>query len=202
MKHFQKKPWMTPSEGRRQGTSTGTRVSSGRFSPYSPKGGFADPIYQGGRYIAKEYFDYDPLEYYEQRLFGDSPDDVTWRYDLNKHIIGRDYHQKGNYVPSWLPRFPKKGYESPYTELQESSQYGIGKFQRRVSTRTSSKWKRPKYQQADICNRRGCACRQYNKIYRSTVHCDKRSRYALFRKLLNSVYSKQSNSSKPGPYWR
>ncbi len=187
---YKTKPWMTPYEGRRQ-SSTGTRVSGGRFSPYSPKGGFADPVFQGVREAGRRYFNYDPIDYYEKRLFDTDPDSVRWRYDLNKHLIGRDYHKSGRYVPSWLPRFPKKKYTSPSEAyLQKGTKFRqrelqFGVYQRPVVSRRGWGNFESNYEHRWQCSNR-CHC----KILRGTVRCTQFCRNAMFRKLYATVYKK------------
>ncbi len=76
--------WWTAQKAR-SSASTGARVSPGQFSPTSPKGGFGTNIYEAARYIDERY-GRRAESYYKQRLLGNSPADIRWRYDLNKHL--------------------------------------------------------------------------------------------------------------------
>ncbi len=120
----------------RSSASTGARISTGKFSPTSPKGGFGTNVYEGVRYLDERYGSgYE--RYYRQRLFGKNPDDYRWRYDVNKRLIGRpDY--KGRVSFPWLPRWQKKKYQTSYSKFQKSSVFRRRKFQSRFYKRSNS----------------------------------------------------------------
>ncbi len=159
--------WMSPRD-QRSGSSAGARVSSGRFSPTSPKGGFGSSIYDASKAIGR-YYGYDPESYYKQRLFGNTPADVRWRYELNKHLIGRDYHKKRNVSFTWQPRFPKKKYVEPYDSyLQKSSKFRGSKLRSWTKGRGTCSCKRWKRTWADKCNRQFCSNRMPPKVYRNS----------------------------------
>ncbi len=124
--------WVTAKKHRSQ-SSTGARISAGRFQPSSPKGGYLGNIYEGARYLDERY-GYRTESYYKKRLFGDKKADIDWRYDLNKRLIGRpDYKSRASFP--WLPRFPKKQYTSQYGKVgqvysKRGSSFGSGRSNR------------------------------------------------------------------------
>ncbi len=132
----------------RSSASTGARVSPSKFSPTSPKGGFGSSVYEAGRYLDDRY-GYRTESYYRQRLFGNSPADVRWRYDVNKRIIGRpDYKSRVSF--SWQPRFPKKSWKQSrksYSKLQERDLSSKRQFRGRF------------YNRPDCPRCRQCSCR-------------------------------------------
>ncbi len=152
----------------RRGSSTGTRVSTGRFAPGAPRGGFADPVYQSVKNVAR-HFGYDPEGYFKQRLFGQSRGDVQWRYDLAQKIYGRPLHRskKSDALP-FLPRFPKKKY-APFSGT---------KFQKSDKSRPS--FSGSGYQHCVWNQRRGrFSCSRPNKSYRS--RSSYRKSYKIYR---------------------
>ncbi len=125
---------MTKSD-RRTGGSTGTRISTGRFSPSSPKGGFGDPVYQTAKNIG-QYFGYDPEGYYKQRLFGSSRADKQWRYDLAHHLLGRPTWKNRVWLQEIFPTFGKKKWpETLRKDLQKGNQRGTSKLHSRFPER-------------------------------------------------------------------
>ena len=129
---------MTANNQRSSG-STGARISTGKFSPSSPKGGFGSSLYEAIRAIDDTY-GYRSESYYRQRLFGNKASDIRWRYDLNKKIIGRPDYQSRVSFP-WLPRFPKKKWtKTTGKDFQENSKVRTSKFQRRVYKRPAVHW--------------------------------------------------------------
>ncbi len=180
------------SQKPRSSASTGARVSPGKFSPTSPKGGFGSTAYEGVRYLDERY-GYNVEKYFKTRLFGHEPGDFRWRYDLNKRLIGRpDYRTQ--YVPSWLPRFPKKKFwsETNNKDIQENTQLQKREFWSWI------------YQSTD--NSRGRRSRYpTNKQYRwpgtywlhiqirgTTILRYQRSRHPMLHKLYNPVQTRRS----------
>ncbi len=158
--------WVTASDYR-AGSSTGARISTGRFGPTSPKGGFGSSVYDASKAIGR-YYGYDPESYYRERFFGQSSDSSRWRYDLNKHLIGRDYHKTGRYVPSWLPRFPKKKWSTKTirSDLQEGTEFQRGQFRYWSKKRDFSSRKRFYSTRPNICDRCRCSNRKSYKVRR------------------------------------
>ncbi len=151
--------WWTP-KSQRSSASTGARVSPGKFSPTSPKGGFGSSVYEAARYIDEQY-GYNSEAYYKSRLFGNSPDDIRWRYDLNKHLIGRDYHKSSNVSFTWQPRFPKKKYKTSYKQFHKKAVPSRRQFCRWVYSRPNRTWRRQCSSRPDYRYRRRSSYRGY-----------------------------------------
>ncbi len=190
-----KNRWWTPTS-QRSSASTGARISPGKFSPTSPKGGFGTNVYEAARYIDEQYgSNYE--KYYRQRLLGKSPDDARWRYDLNKHLIGRDYHKTGSYVPSWLPRFPKKKWpktSSPY--IQENNKFRSGQLRSGIQQPGISDRSRFGGYWPNLSNRRKLSNRVQDEICRSTVLRFKRCKRCYLCKLHTPVQTSRTKFRK------
>ncbi len=197
-----KPKWMTPSRSR-SSASTGARVSASKFSPTSPKGGFGTNVYEGVRYLDENY-GYRTESYYKQRLLGQTPSDYKWRYDLNKHLIGRDYHRNGNVSFPWLPRFPKKKYRSPTTsrDFQEGPKLSRGQSARWLYQRATSGRSGRNLSKANQQYRQSGTFWFSGKVHRGTILYIKLSKYPLLHKLQSPVYSNRSRYSRPSSRWR
>jgi len=186
MKWKKKSQWVT-AQRPKISTSAGARIGTGRFSPTSPKGGFAGSAYSGMRELGR-YYNYDPETYYGQRLTGSSPDDVRWRYDLNKRLIGRpDYKSRASFP--WLPRFPKQKWtKTSRKDVQKNPQFPgskpgkwIHKFRSSKRHRRYKSW--PKFQY-----RRRRTNGVQGTLSRDTIRYIKSSKYPLLHKLQYTVY--------------
>ncbi len=153
----------------RSSASTGARISTGKFSPQHPKGGFGANIYEALRYLDENYGSRTE-SYYKQRLLGNTPDDFRWRYDLNNHLLRREHEHKSKYVPSWLPRYPKKKFITGYRKkLQKGTKLRGSEFHGRGAYRDSDKWCRQHCAWSDNCYRCKSANWKYRKVRWSTV---------------------------------
>ena len=167
-----KSPKLVIADRQRSQGSTGTRVSTGRFSPASPKGGFATDIIETARYIDERY-GYRAERYYRQRLLGETRSDRKWREDLNQYLLGRKkYKSRSTDAFPWLPRFPKKKWASPsYTKLQESYKPRSSKQGRNGRYSVRSKY-RSRFHRCRPNRANGYQCPDRKR--------DKRIRYSIF----------------------
>ncbi len=143
----------------RGGSSTGTRVSTGSYSPSRPAGGFVEPVYQGAKQAIDYYYGYNPEKYYQNRLR-----DPKFRYDLEHYLLGRPTHKsrKTDALP-FIPRFPKKKFpKSPSQKFQKSSKYIARKLYRRSNYNSIYYRKRFPYKWSDFKYRRKRSYRMFS----------------------------------------
>ncbi len=189
------------SRDQRAGSSTGTRVSTGRFGPASPKGGFASSTYDALKAVG-EYYDYNPEAYYKQRLFGTSRDDVQWRYDLGHHLLGRPSWKNRIEIQKLFPTFGKKVYKASDKQLQESPIFRNGQLYSGIQQPSSMYGQGQSNQRTSLRDRRRCANRMYNQILRGSICSCKHCQYNMFHKLRHPVQTSRSNSYQSKRYRR
>ncbi len=200
MRLFQSMTYWTPPQKQRSQASTGARISTSKFSPASPKGGFGSNVYEGARYLDETY-GRRTESYYRQRLFGNNADDFRWRYDLNKHLIGRDYHKSGNASFPWLPRFPKQKYTSPSPKfLQESTKVRPSEFRSGFQQYVSNPRFRWNNSKTNIKYRRTGTNRCRCKVYRSTVCCKQCGFNPSIRQLYSAIQRQYASNARPRYY--
>ncbi len=183
-------------DNQRSSASTGARISPGKFSPTSPKGGFVSSIYEGARYYDANY-GYNAEGYYRKRLFGNEPDDVRWRYDFNKRLIGRpDYKSRATFP--WQPRYPKQKYSTSYSELQKGNKRGPG-FGSSSYKQSSTNRRGEGFCSSRSNQRNRCRCPNwvYYKIHRYPYRSNEYSRKPGVCKCGNSTQNKRPRWYKP-----
>ncbi len=151
----------------RSSASTGARISPSRFSPTSPKGGFVSSGFDAARYVDENY-GYRTESYYRKRLLGKEASDYQWRYDLNKHLIGRDYHWKPRYEA--FPTYGKKKWiKTAQKNIQKGTKFRGGKFRSWTKRRGIRKWCRQCRYWTNKWNRCNCSYRRKSYFPRSSI---------------------------------